>query len=371
MDTIKTTTEYGKTEYVKETNNFTSQKEEMRMVTSNGLGRIDLKAANQRLAEIQKNGTTSNERIKGIVLLKNYSKGETGNGNPKFSGIISNKEEMDFQIWSNKKAYEYLDSVRPVSGETVVNIDAEFSKFGLVINDMEVIEGCNPEEFIDYRYDIHETVKNFCNLIRSSGISEKALDVIKMILHMGENDEISNRICREYAAYRYHDNCRSGLLAHMTKCIKIYNGVKDCYDFLSDQRTNDLMVIALAIHDVGKIFEMYNGTYQKMSFIKHQGLGYEHALQYKDKIVVLYDEEFFYMLCSVLLQHHGEFGEPPKTLYAVLAHMIDNLDATLTSFDEVMRAELFIIDESGTKIKAGLDENNNTKYLNILSPIEE
>lgn len=204
-------------------------------------------------------------------------------------------------------------------------------------------------------------MSDFYNTLQNSDISENAFSVINQCLHTSETDAIKQRLCKEYAAYANHDNCSTGLLAHMGKCIKIYNGIKGSYPFLSDQKTNDLMVISFALHDIGKIFEMYDGVYKKNSFITHRGLGFEYLTKYKKLITNLYDEEFFYMLSSVLLQHHGEYGENPKTLYALLVHTVDNMEAQLTSIDEMLGSKEFVRDASGTKIKF------NGSYLNILS----
>ena len=120
------------------------------------------------------------------------------------------------------------------------------------------------------------------------------------------------------------------------------------------------MVISLALHDVGKIYEMHDGVYQKYSFLTHRGLGLEHLLQYKKLIVDLYDEEFFYMICSVLLQHHGEYGENPRTVYAMIVHMIDDLEAQLTTIDDLLQDNAITQDSAGAKVKY------NGGYLNIL-----
>ena len=66
-----------------------------------------------------------------------------------------------------------------------------------------------------------------------------------------------------------------------------------------------------------------------------------------------------FMIYSVIQQHHDEYGEGARTLYALLVHMIDNMDATFSSIDEMIQAEKYTTDEAGTKIKF------NDKYLNI------
>ncbi len=236
----------------------------------------------------------------GIVLLKNYSQGMTSNGNPKYSGVIANQDEEGFQIWNNKPAFATLEAGGFKAGESVVYITYEIGIYGLIINTIELAEGYNPDDFIYHKYEKGEKLNEFCQAIKDSGATEKAYNIIKTVLHVGCNDNVENRLLLEFAALSHHDNCQTGLLAHMTKCIQLYNGIKPPYSFLRDERVNDLMVIALALHDIGKIWEMYNGTYQKYSFVTHRGLGMEYLLYYKNAIIESYDDEFFYMLYSVI-----------------------------------------------------------------------
>ena len=316
-------------------------------MVENGLNLVDI---NQMIhdAQSEKCAPINGE---GIVLLKNFSKGITSTGNEKYSGVIANIEEAKFQIWNNKPAFSTLEEQNFVPGESVIKVTYEISSYGLIINTIEPIYGYNSDDFIYHRYNLDDKAREFVQSIKDSGATDKAVKIIEEILHMRSKDEVSKRIGREFAALSHHDNCETGLLAHMTKCIQLYNGIKVPYAFLKDERVNDLMVIALAVHDIGKIREMYNGTYQKCSFVTHRGFGMEHLLKHKETIIAAYDEEFFYMLYSVVQQHHDEFGEKAHTLYAFLIHMIDNMDATFTSFDEMIQNRTFITDESGKKLK--------------------
>ena len=74
----------------------------------------------------------------------------------------------------------------------------------------------------------------------------------------------------------------------------------------------------------------------------------------------MYDYEFFYMICSVLLQHHEEDGERPRTLYALLVHMIDAMEAQFTIINTLIKNGSVLSDGTGTMIKI------NEKYLSIL-----
>ncbi len=311
--------------------------------------RVDLKQVLAGAKEV----TDSNKSFSGsgLVLLKNYSAGTTSTGNPKFIGIVANMEEMPFSVWENKPAYNYLKNSSPVQGETVVYVEYVVDKYGLTFETMEPADGEDPDSYIKLRYNLNDLDRQFTGALKNSGCTQTAENLIKEILHMGKHDDVSKRLGLEYAALSHHDNCRSGLLAHMTKCLQMYNGIKSPYAFLQDERFNDLMVIGLAIHDVGKIWEMYNGSYQKHSCVTHRGLGLEHLMQYKQEITEVYDEDFYYMLFSIIQQHHDEYGENAKTLCAYLVHLIDDMDAKLTALDQLLENGVDETDPAGPKIK--------------------
>ena len=265
---------------------------------------INIANVNNKILEIQRatdtGGSPPEYRGEGIVLLKNFAQGSTNSGKPKYTGTIANIDEVKFNVWNNSSAYEYFDQLSPDVRPHVVWISYSLSKYGLVISSIKDADGFNPDSFIYHQYSSKEKAVEFTSTLSASGITDSAISVIRAVFHMDYNDAVSQRIVKEYAAYSHHDNCATGLLAHTTKCIQLYNGIKKAYPFFENSKVNDLMVISLALHDVGKIYEMHDGVYQKYSFLTHRGLGLEHLLQYKELIVDLYDEEFFYMICSVL-----------------------------------------------------------------------
>ena len=56
---------------------------------------------------------------------------------------------------------------------------------------------------------------------------------------------------------------------------------------------------------------------------------------------------WYYNLISILLQHHDEWGEPCKTVYAKLVNLVDDLDAKLTSISEAMEEGVSTIQFDG------------------------
>lgn len=325
---------------------------------------INVSQLNYDLLEIQRNADSnkySEEQYgEGIVLLKNYSQGTTSSGRTKFTGTIANIAEMKFNVWNNSVAYTYFEQLPVNVFSHVVWVSYSLSRFGLVITDINRVYGYEPDSFIYHKYNADEKLQELYDTLYLSNITDSAWSVLNEILHLNEYDDVRTRLLTEYAAYSYHDNCESGLIAHLIKCVRIYNGISGAYPFLADEKINDLMVIGLLIHDIGKIYEMYDGVYQKNSYLTHRVLGLKYLCNFEQMIVELYDEDFFDMLCSIISQHHGEHGEYPRTLYAMLVHMIDNLEAQLTTIDTIFENNAITVDAAGAKIKF-----NNT-YLNVL-----
>lgn len=297
----------------------------------------------------------------GIALLKTFSPGFTKNGNSKYSGILVNKSEVRFNSWQNTPAYNSLAGIPPESKDLVVKVSYTVSKYGMVVYALETVSGFDPDDFLNQKYDESEQEMAFDRALASCKATPKAVRIIRAVLHLDERDDINERVIKEYAAMFHHDNCAGGLFAHTIKCLNIYAAVKGEYEFLSEDDSNDLMIIGISLHDIGKIFEMHNGVYQPTSFLTHRGLGFEYLMQYKELIVDSYDEEFYYMVCSVILQHHGEYGENPKTLYAMLVHIIDEMEASLTGVEETLENNTTIVDSSGKKIRF------NDTFLNVLT----
>lgn len=329
------------------------------------LSLINISDLNKKVFETRRRadqcGIHSEIRGEGVALLKNFNHGITRHGKPKYTGTIANIEESKFNVWNDVSAFEYFERLPLNCPPHAVWIGFSLSKYGLVINNIHPVNGFNIDDFIYKKYDTKKIASEFIAVLKYSGISDNAITLMKSVLHMNTCDEVSQRIVNEYAGYSHHDNCNAGLLAHMTKCLKIYNAIKHIYGFFSEGRTNDLMLIGLALHDIGKIYEMHNGIYQPNSYITHRGLGLEYLSNFKPLITELYDDEFYYMLYSIIQQHHGEYAEETRTVYALVVHLIDNMEAQITNIDDLIRQEMFITDTSGTKIK------HNKKYLNILS----
>lgn len=146
-----------------------------------------------------------------------------------------------------------------------------------------------------------------------------------------------NAFCSAPAAKSMHHARIGGLLEHSVQCLRIARSLADFYPV-----DRDLLFFGMIFHDVGKVEELSWGS---------GGFGYttEGRLQghvvLGDKLVSGYISQIPYFpkdlalqISHILLAHQGEieYGSPeqPKTLEALLVHLIDNLDARTAMYIE-------------------------------------
>jgi 3'-5' exoribonuclease len=128
-----------------------------------------------------------------------------------------------------------------------------------------------------------------------------------------------------------------GLLEHAVSCLKIARYLAELYPV-----DRDLLIFGAIFHDVGKVREL---SWDKGAFayttegrlLGHVVLGERLISSY---ITALPDfpEELRLRLSHILISHQGEteYGSPerPKTLEALLVHLVDNLDARAAMYIE-------------------------------------
>jgi 3'-5' exoribonuclease len=111
----------------------------------------------------------------------------------------------------------------------------------------------------------------------------------------------------------------------------------------------DLLVLGVALHDVGKVIEMKDGVYQPNSFVSHRTFGAEFLMENKHAIVLNSSLNFYYQLLAVMQGHHGEFEEPAKTVVTQIVHLIDMLESGVTGLMDRIAADNLSEDASGEK----------------------
>jgi 3'-5' exoribonuclease len=155
---------------------------------------------------------------------------------------------------------------------------------------------------------------------------------------MISDKEFWEAFCTAPAAKSMHHARIGGLLEHSVQCLRIAHAIAGAYPV-----DRDLLFFGAIFHDAGKVRELSWDT---------SGFAYttEGRLQghvvLGDRLVASYiarlpdfPEALALQLSHVLLSHQGEleYGSPelPRTLEALLVHMIDNLDARAAMFVEI------------------------------------
>ena len=275
------------------------------------------------------------EFVKGFVLIKSYSKQPTKNGGSFLGGTLEACGSMQFKIWSNGDCfndmdkYDYQNNICFVSGK--VNVFG--GAYSLIIETCRAVEegteGLYKKDFYEEKYSAEAYWLNLSKTV-CSNISESGQKVFDAIF----TDELKERFCEEFAAIGHHDNCRSGLLAHTAKVSKICTVIK-VYPEIMTRVGKDLLFIAAAVHDIGKVREYDNGVIsEEGKRISHNISGILMLEENKEEIIKLKDEQFYTDLVSVVATHHGEYGERPRTVIAYVIHLIDCLESNLASINQ-------------------------------------
>lgn len=141
------------------------------------------------------------------------------------------------------------------------------------------------------------------------------------------------------AAKNYHHPYIGGLLEHTASTVRICRLLCDLYPDID----RDLLVAAAMLHDIGKVHEL---AYEKAIDYTDAGRFLGHLLladqMLREKMAGMpsFPPELALRLRHAVLSHHGEleWGSPkrPKTLEAIVLHHVDNLDAKVNSFREIV-----------------------------------
>ena len=269
---------------------------------------------------------TDGERVDGEILVQSYGVQKTKFDKEYLSGVLMAGTTIPFKVWNNFTAFQTMKDT-DLSGK-VVHITGAYSLYkdsvSISIETITESTTAQVDDFLEVRYNA-EAYGNALKTIVQQNVSEKGMSLANKVLF--ENEKVWQRFTTEFAARTHHDCFKSGLLAHtykvtslMTVVLNLY-GAKLCHN----QDEKDLYVLGALFHDIGKIDEYNIGNVTRKSIVTHQYLGVEYLD--KDFIVSTYNEEWYYHLVSIILQHHGEWGMPPKSIGAKIVHQVDLLES--------------------------------------------
>lgn len=299
-----------------------------------------------------------NAKISGVVWIKNYA--EKAGNKPYIDGsILVEGEKISFKVWSSSPIFASLKNND--FSESPLFIDGTVSK---QYNNINITNIAHADTLVFTKdkfkkqspYDLALLERDFLELLKKN-LTDKGYALIDTLMEISSKGEVYEKFVSNYAASSHHDNCPGGLLAHTFKCLSILETFAKLYGWMgedvnmSNDDFKDLMYIGIAIHDIGKIYEINEDVYYEDSFNSHRIIGLEILFANKDRIVSDYSEHFYNLLVSILVGHHGEWGDKPKTFEAILVHHIDYIESVFT--------------EAGQKLVTGVSEEPAGKRINL------
>jgi 3'-5' exoribonuclease len=159
------------------------------------------------------------------------------------------------------------------------------------------------------------------------------------------DEEFMRKLTRAPAGVKNHHAYLGGLLEHVVSLMELILRVAPVYPEIN----GDLLLMGAFLHDIGKVDEL---SYERDFAYTDEGQLIGHLvmavgiLEKKLREVERLSgepvpEEFVLRLKHMIVSHHGqyEYGSPklPMTLEAVALHQLDNLDAKIHSFSQMMR----------------------------------
>ncbi len=187
--------------------------------------------------------------------------------------------------------------------------------------------------------NIEELFKRLMNIINS--LKNPYIKTLLQNIYI-KNDNIRERFKLHSAAKNMHHNYMGGLLEHTLSISEICDFLAGHYPFAN----RDILIASGMLHDIGKIMELSpfpdNDYTDDGQLLGHIVIGIELINSECAKI-----EKFPHQLKSLLkhsvLAHHGEyeFGSPkrPKTIEAFILHCVDELDAKLKIFEDMINSD--------------------------------
>ena len=154
--------------------------------------------------------------------------------------------------------------------------------------------------------------------------------------------EFMDRFCRAPAGIKNHHAYHGGLLQHVATLCDLLDRVADIYP----QLDRDLLLLGGLLHDSGKVEEL---GYDRDLHYTNEGQLLGHIViglkLLESKLAQLKDfpAERAIELKHLIVSHHGtlDAGSPqvPMTREALVLHQVDELDARLHQFDQLIRGD--------------------------------
>lgn len=154
-----------------------------------------------------------------------------------------------------------------------------------------------------------------------------------------EDQDFMKGFTEAAAGKKWHHEYKGGLVRHCYEMARIAETMAELYPEID----RDLLLIGVYLHDIGKVYELTQGLFvdytDEGKLLGHLHIGAE-LVEQKIRAIQGFPNTLRMHVIHYVLSHHGELinGSPivPKTLEAIVLHLIDNLDAQAAAFTRII-----------------------------------
>lgn len=272
---------------------------------------------------------TRGRRSRGAVYINVAPQVRSGKKNDFMVGRFLNKDqEVEFKIWeeyifapvleNGPGIYEAEVEGSEYNGQTYLTVLRIEKELDPAITKRDFLESISQEHILS----LWSRAKQSLNAL---GAGETCWMLIDQIINA---PEIRGRFMNEGAAISHHDSLIGGLAHHTLKMLRLLAVLIEDNEFL--QEHVDLLTMGVFLHDIGKVFEYRELEMGPYWYANHRVQGIEYLAKFKEDIIAAYDESFYRQLQSIIIGHHGEYGDRPTTVAAGIVHYIDTLESQVT-----------------------------------------
>lgn len=290
--------------------------------------------------------TVSND----YIYIQSYKEIPYGDGSKSFiSGTATNQgASLAIKIWDANLINIFKEN--DISGN-IVGVTGTVKEYKgaieLNVQGVDFNPACTDKSLFLKSVDVDKVFKDFADFLNSN-ISENG---IRLIMGIFQGESLFDRFKVEYAGSKMHDAQIGGLMNHELKMLRIAKTLIENDERIGGNvKLKDLLFIGIVFHDIGKVHELANGTYTENSYVTHIMFSLEILIKYREAIIDLYGENFYYQLLAIIQGHHGEFGDKPRTPFAYIVHLIDMLESKTTSVLDKYDSGTAQRSETGTAI---------------------
>ena len=266
------------------------------------------------------------------------------NGEPYLRLVLGDRSgRIETKIWDQvEKLQEEIQEGDFVKYQGVV--ESYNGRKQMVINKIRKVlpedseSGFTPTELIpSSEYDVDEMWRNLNSLVVEHTSRPPIKQLLTQVLNAHEEE------IKSYpAGMEIHHNYRGGFLEHVLSVLKGALFFADHYPNLD----KDLLIAGAILHDIGKLEELGrpdNPVYTtRGQLIGHVVMGFE-LVRTEAARIPEFPPTLLMLLEHLILSHQGqlEWGspQPPKLPEALALHYLDDLDAKLNRFSQVLKED--------------------------------